>query len=102
MSESRRLRVPDSLVEQVRKLHPDLKRKVRAALDDLVADPSIGKGLRDDLEGLRSLRVGRLRIIYRESGSMIDLIAVGPRTTIYEETSRLIAREPGPKPRRKG
>src|SRR5713101_3030531 len=53
------------LEELVRGLHPGLRRKVRAALDLIRTDPAAGKALRDALAGLRSLRVGRFRIVYR-------------------------------------
>jgi len=91
-----RLRVPDPLAELLRTLHPDLKRKARAGLDAIREDPSAGKELRDDLAGLRSLRVGRFRIIYRVAPRrLIELVAVGPRRTIYVETLRLVRRERG-------
>jgi len=77
----------------IRGLHPDLKKKVRAALDAIVGDPSVGKALRDELAGLRSCRVGRLRIIYRIAGSVIEIVTVGPRATIYAETWRRVRRE---------
>ena len=54
---------------------------------------AVGKELRDELAGLRSLRVGRLRIVYRVAGRrLIDLVAIGPRRTIYQETLRLLRR----------
>jgi mRNA-degrading endonuclease RelE of RelBE toxin-antitoxin system len=88
-----RLRVPASLTDLIANLHPNLKRKVRAALDTIRTDPSCGKALRDPLVGLRSLRVGQFRIIYRlERAGIVDLIAIGPRRTIYEETIRLLRR----------
>ena len=78
----------------IRGLHPELKRKVRAGLDVIRADPAAGKELRDELAGLRSLRVGRVRIVYRvASRRLINLVAVGPRRTIYQETLRLLRRE---------
>ena len=78
----------------VRGLHPDLKRKIRAGLDVIRTDPAAGKELRDELAGLRSLRVGRVRIVYRVAGRrLIDLVAIGPRRTIYQETLRLLRRE---------
>jgi len=86
----RRLRVPDDVAALIRGLHPDLKRKVRSALGDIVDDPAIGKRLRDELEGLRSCRVSRYRIIYRVNGAAIELVAVGPRRTIYQETWRRV------------
>jgi mRNA interferase RelE/StbE len=91
-----RLRVPDPLKELIRDLHPELKRKVREALDVLRGDPSAGKELRDELAGLQRLRVGRFRIVYRVApGRLIGLVALGPRRTIYQETRRLLRRERG-------
>ena len=64
-----------------------LKRKVRAALQTLVENPCAGKALRNELRGLRSYRVGRFRIIYRIGGDL-ELVAFGPRDSIYLETYR--------------
>jgi mRNA interferase RelE/StbE len=86
----RRLRVPGHVAALIRSLHPDLKRKVRSALRDIVDDPAIGKPLRDDLAGLHSCRVSRFRIVYRVVGALIEIIAVGPRRTIYQETWRRV------------
>ncbi len=90
----RRLRIPDDVAELIRGLHPDLKRKVRSALDDILADPTVGKALREELAGLRSCRIARFRIIYRLAGAVIEVVAVGPRQTIYEETWRKVKRTP--------
>lgn len=89
----RRLRVPADVASLIRGLHPELKRRLRSTLEAVVADPSVGKALRDELAGLRSCRVGRFRIIYRLAGSVIEVVAVGPRTTIYEETWRRVRRQ---------
>ena len=88
----RRLRIPDEVAALIRGLHPDLKRKIRSALDDLLDDPALGKPLREELAGLRSCRVARVRIIYRVAGTVIEVVAVGPRHTIYEETWRKVRR----------
>ena len=93
MAETYRVRVPVGLGEVIRRLHPDLKRKIRAGLDAVRDEPSLGKELRDDLDGLRSLRVGRFRIIYRmEERHVIELVTIGPRRTVYEEAVRLLRR----------
>ena len=78
----------------VRRLHPNLKRKVRASLATLSRDPHAGKSLREELDGLRSFRVGRIRIIFRllDEERTVEIVAIGPRTNIYEETYRLIGR----------
>ena len=89
-----KLRVPDYLVEFIRGLHPELKRKIKESLKLIIAEPNSGKPLKDDLEGLRSIRVGRFRIIYQLAGSReIQIVSIGPRANVYEETYRLIKKE---------
>ena len=86
-----KLVVPRDIQELIRKMHPDLKRKVRASLKIVLSEPQSGKLLMDELSGLRSLRVSSFRIIYRiEDPDRIELVAIGPRERIYEETFRLI------------
>jgi len=78
----------------VRGLHPELRRKVRAGIDVIRAVPASGKALHDELTGLRSLRVGRFRIVYGIApGRVIEFVAIGPRRVIYEETLRLLRRQ---------
>ena len=50
--------------------------------------------MREELDGLRSFRVGRIRIIFRllDEERTVEIVAIGPRTNIYEETYRLIGR----------
>ena len=90
----RRLKVPDDIAVLIRALHPDLKRRVRAALSDILNDPAIGKLLRDELRGLRSCRVGRFRIVYRVAATTVEIVALGPRRTIYYETWRRVRKSP--------
>jgi mRNA interferase RelE/StbE len=89
-----RFRVPDEVAQLVRGLHPDIKRKVRAALDRLAQDVEAGKALQGDLRGLRSLRVARFRVIYRAPARrVIEIVTIGPRDRVYEETLRLVSAE---------
>jgi mRNA interferase RelE/StbE len=88
-----RLRVPDGIAALVRGMHPDLKRKTKASLKMILADPSSGKALKNELAGLRSSRVGNFRIIYRVTRNVVEIVAVGPRGRIYEETYRVLKRE---------
>lgn len=71
---------------ELRKLDPQVKRRVRAALEKLVEDPTRGKPLQLDLRGLRSLRTGDYRIIYRalENHLEILVVAVGHRREVYD------------------
>ncbi len=91
MSE-RLVRLPTEVQATIRQLHPDLKRRVRAAIDLLRKSPESGKALAAELDGWRSLRVGSLRIVYRASGASLDVAAIGPRATISLEAARLVRR----------
>ncbi len=89
-----RLRISEDIVKLIRELHPLLKKKVRGALQKIVNDPYCGKALRDELNGLYSLRASRFRIIFRLSeGKIIEIVAIGPRKNIYEETFRIISKK---------
>jgi mRNA interferase RelE/StbE len=90
-----RLKVPDDLAALVRNLHPEIKLRIRDALQAILDDPALGKALKDELHGLRSFRVKRYRIIYRliADKKYLEIIAIGPRRHIYEETFKLIIRE---------
>ncbi len=89
-----RLRVPGEVAELIRSLHPHLKKKLKASLQALSSNPHSGKALKEELAGLRSLRVSRFWVIYRmRGGKYIEIVAVGPRERIYEETFKLIKKE---------
>ena len=90
-----RLKVTDKTAELIRSLHPDVKATIKTALKTIIEEPYSGKALKDELEGLRSYRTKRFKIIYRVSLNVkqIEIVAIGPRKTIYEETFRLIRKE---------
>ena len=91
-----RLAVPKRVKELIRKMHPDLKKRIRASLKIILSDPDSGKPLVEELSGLRSFRVKTLRIIYRiKEPETIEIVAIGPRDRIYEETFRLIRKDKG-------
>jgi mRNA interferase RelE/StbE len=83
----------EDLASLIRGIHPGLKKKVRASLEMILSDPTSGKALKDDLAGLRSFKLGRIRVVYRASKTEAQVVAIGPRSRIYEETSRLVRRE---------
>jgi len=87
------IRLPDELVELIRGLHPELKARFKSALAMILADPYRGKALREELKGLHTFRVKRMRIVYRIADQqIIEVVAIGPRHNIYEETFRIISR----------
>lgn len=86
-----KLRVPDHILSLIKGMHPNLKKRIRAALEEILDDPDCGKALKEELGGLRSFRVKRFRIIYKVSSKKeIAIVAIGPRRYIYEETFRII------------
>ena len=89
-----KLKIRDEIVTLIRECHPLLKRKIKAGLNQILRDSHAGKSLKADLEGLKGYRVGRFRIIYRiSSQNYIEIVTIGPRKIIYEETFRIIKRE---------
>ena len=82
-----RIEIPRALRDLIRHLPPELKAKVKPALRSIADDPYRAKELRDELAGLRSYRIGRVRVIYRIVGSMVQIVALGPRAYIYERAA---------------
>lgn len=89
----RSLIIPESLQELIRHLPPQLKRKLRSAFEEILENPRLGKELTQELQGFRSLKLGRLRLIYREHTSAVELVAFAPRKTIYQKAALEIKRK---------
>ena len=88
-----KLRMPEDVAALVRSMHPHLKKKIKAAFDILLRKPQAGKALKEELSGLRSFRTGKYRVIYGISDRKeLDIVAVGPRERIYEDTYLLISK----------
>ena len=87
--------VHDDLRNLLRHLPPLLKRKVKQALEEILADPFSGKTLREDLAGLSSYRIGKIRVVYRVEGKSIHFITVGPRKTVYQKTALELKKQAG-------
>jgi len=89
-----KLVVPKDVKELIRTMHPSLKKKIKSSLKIVLSDPHSGKALMEKLSGLRSFRVSSFRIIYRiKEPERIELVAIGPRERIYQETFRMIRKE---------
>jgi len=89
-----KLVAPRDLQELISTMHPSLEKKVKASLKIILSAPYSGKALMEELSGLRSFRVRSFRIIYRiKEPERIELVAIGPRERIYQETFRIIQKE---------
>ena len=91
--ETHRLWIPNGVGELIRKMHPHLKRKIKVSPRTILLNPNEGKALKDDLAGLRSFPVSKFRIIYRLRKHIIEIVAIGPRDRIYEETFLILKRQ---------
>ncbi len=78
----------------ISKLPPEIKRLVRSTIDALLVKPKMGTELAGELDGYRSYRVRRYRIIYRinEEDSCIEVYHVGHRRDVYETLRSLLSR----------
>jgi mRNA-degrading endonuclease RelE of RelBE toxin-antitoxin system len=87
-----RIEMPRSIRDLIRHLPPDLKRKIKISLRSVAEDPYRAKELKDDLAGLRSLKVAKARIIYRVKGLTVEVVAFGPRADIYQRAAAELIR----------
>lgn len=70
----------------VARLTPSVSRRILSALEKLIVNPQTGKRLHGELEGLFSLRVGGMRIVYEvdfEKNAVV-VHAIGTRGDIYK------------------
>ena len=77
----------------LRTIHLDIKKKLKAGLREITAGPSGGKVLKAELEGLRSFGVGRYRIVYKEASSNLEIIAIGEREEIYQDSLKKMMKD---------
>lgn len=65
------------------------KSRILKAIEALLNNPDLGKQLVGSLKGLRSLRAGKYRIIYKKEIEelIILIVAVGFRKNVYKNNS---------------
>ncbi len=75
-----------SAARAIRRLDPQVRTRVRAAVGVLATDPLRGKPLQLTLRGLRSWRTGDWRIVYRAVEQRLEVlvVAVGHRREVYD------------------
>ena len=85
-------RYPPECSRLISKLLPEIKRLVRSTVDALLTKHEIGTALTGELDGYRSYRVRRYRIIYRvnEEASCLEVYHVGHRRDVYETLRSLL------------
>jgi mRNA-degrading endonuclease RelE of RelBE toxin-antitoxin system len=86
MVERFKLIYSENSLNQIKKLHPHLKPIIKAKIEYISANPSVGKLLEKELSGYLSFRAKRYRIIYKvdEDAKTIEIHYIGHRRDIYE------------------
>ena len=81
---------PAVLKEDLSKLSPDVKERIKKAIEDkLLADPIAAGGmLRHSLKGHRKFRVSDWRVIYRIDKDCIFILKIGHRREAYERATK--------------
>lgn len=71
--------------DDIARLDPAVKERVRNRVEALAASATEGKPLRNVLRGVFSLRMGDWRILYRRAGNdTLQIIAVRHRRSVYQ------------------
>lgn len=72
-------------LEKIYLFDKKLYLRIITSIEALKTNPFIGKGLKGELEGRYSLRVGSYRVIYTilEKVLVVYIIDLGPRREIY-------------------
>ena len=73
-------------------LPPEIKKLVRASIDELLINPESGSELTGELDGYRSSRAKRYRILYRldEPEMTVEILSVGHRRDVYDALRSLL------------
>ena len=85
-----KLAYTDEAKKRIGKLGPEIKRRIKAAVERLAANPHIGKHLTHELSEYWSYRAGDYRILYRvfEKQILVVIVTVGHRKDVYKKASR--------------
>ena len=86
------LRILPEVQAHLRTLHPEIKSKIRSALEEIVQNPDIGKALEDELTGLYTYRMSFYRIIYRILRDKIEVqvVDIDKRSVVYSKLEKSI------------
>ncbi len=74
------------------KLHPENKKLIKSALQELRQAPYSGQDLQEELSGFKSFKSKRYRIVYKvnEEEHSVEVYFIGHRKDIYEQFKRLL------------
>ena len=76
------------------KLHPENKKHIKEAIQEIRKNPYAGHDLQEELIGFNSYKSQRYRILYKlnEPENFIEIYYIGHRKDVYEQFRRLLNR----------
>ncbi len=79
------LKIKQSALKELKKIDTPDRRRLIEAIDNLPANPHVGKLLKGEFSGLRRIRVGQFRIIYEinEGEVLILILRAAHRKDMY-------------------
>lgn len=91
---SLRVKFAQTVAEALSSLHPEIKKQLKAALQDIAKKPYQGKELQEELFGFHSYRFKRYRILYQvdDENQAILVYHFGHRRNVYELFEQLLLR----------
>ncbi len=73
------IKIKESAAKELRRLPPEVRRRLVNAIDRLGDEPLAGSALKGEFSGLRRLRVGEYRIIYKALQPELTVLVVRVR-----------------------
>jgi mRNA interferase RelE/StbE len=70
------IKIKRSAAKDLRRIQPDVRRRLVEAIDRLGEEPLAGSALKGEFSGLRRLRIGRYRIVYEAIHGELTVLVV--------------------------
>ena len=89
-----RVRFTPEAVQCISRLHPDHKKIIRDAIDQLRHEPYAGDDLQEELAEFKSFIPKRFRILYTvdNDNQVVQVYYVGHRRDVYDQFRLLLAK----------
>ena len=79
------IKLSDKFKKQLKKIKEKTTVfRIKESIKQILRNPEIGKPLRYDLKGFRSLRIDKSRLIYVISGDTIIIMNLNHRKNVYK------------------
>jgi mRNA interferase RelE/StbE len=85
MKKTFKLVLTKKALRQLNRVDNSIKLRLTREIRFLLIDPTAGKPLTDCLSGLRSLRVGKYRVVYQVLADSIIVHTVDLRKKVYDK-----------------